>query len=95
MSKYAIKNPNDPASVPQISALARKFSWVNKVKDFRLEKQIWACLMSFADPKKTKKKDLFTKEKAHLLFSEDIKVLPKIYKDSIKAYLKSSAKPKS
>jgi len=89
MSKYVIKNPNDPASSAQISALAKKFSWIKGKKNFALERQVYGCLSTFADSKKTKKANLFTKEKANLLFSEDIKVLPKLYKDAITLYLKN------
>ena len=28
MRKYTIKNPNEPASSTEISALAKRFSWV-------------------------------------------------------------------
>jgi len=89
MPKYVIKNPKDPASSAQISALAKKFSWVRGKKNFALERQVYGCLSTFADPKKTKKANLFTKEQANLLFSKDIKVLPKQYKDAITLYLKN------
>ena len=89
MPKYVIKNPNEPASQAQISALAKKFSWVRGKKNFALERQVYCCLSTFANPKQTKKAKLFTKAQANLLFSKDIKVLPKIYKDAITLYLKN------
>jgi len=90
-TKYVIKNPNDLATDAQLKALSNKFSFVKGNKNFALERQVWATLNSFRD-KKVGKANLFTKEKANLLFDKSIKKLPKVYEDARKAYLKANPK---